>query len=1099
MNAYLLNHEADWEWAMKNALHADFIAHEDYLPDLLRSAIPSFFDYSGPKKEIDGAISYLSFNWNRDSNGCMVCDDDILSISDAFSVGMHISIVSICREYFALEYWLTRYEKIFVSCNESEEFHAITKKFPGRIAIYDPEHRYIATLTSMATRALALPEIDWRAKILRYLQAPFLCYFHDKTLALHDWTMTQFTAQNSGWIGVNSLYPWKGAYERNVPACYLMEADRTVPLNFNNLISPLTLFEVLLRIDVLWDKGLLQLLASQMNSRYGLYRDYFVKVVAKYQDLLDSYKPSELIICTEFFEPYLIATNVAKSKNIKVSWLVDGYNVIDLEDVPIKRSIGPSIFDRIYAIASQHQFRLMRNKPELQELVTITPPLLDNHVIDAHAKKLFDVIIMTWIPNDLNLDGRNGSRPTTLLDAIKVSLDAGFQKIAIKIKHHTEKVWLLAILENTNYKDRVVILEGKFCDHVKSAHRVIGGISSAVGEAAYHDIPYYVYEPVANGYGAQQLSSAVILTEDGIARTPSELLELLKSPEGSVKKNKELLFGVKLSVPKWSWDQTRELYTSWTASWPNRSGIKDVLQWRGFPLWWCTNLVHKDTAVDFSWYKCLHDRLCGQATKKVVTLSHLSVCWGIVKSLVRYLGAWALLKLLPNNPAVSGERVWFHSLESNFINAPEGFCDRMYEQTPIDDENFFRKSAYIVRIGFKAADYFHPFIWRNKVASLDKKLRREVVILNKHLLLKDIMQIHFSLISNYYKFTKLATNFRRSGVRIGHAEFSDILIAEMQKSFVKILPWSLSYAAMFEEWLKFGGDKTLVTYGETLAPMRGVYYLTRKNSPNHRWISIQHATVYKNKLGFYHRRSEFENTGNANSKGPSPMPDYYFVHGSQFYDILTQFYPSEKVRVIGCLKYDSLYRLYNKASLMSGGKVGERIILLAPSVGDEEIIIKMLIGIDKIPGWRIVMSKHPTVSNKTIDDLLAKNSIKLNIDFDLSKSTTQWIRKASLVVCSYSSIALESLLAGVPSVRVLNLDQPPMVDKEEGISYVTTQHDFLNVVRELDLTLEKLSISSEVANTLEKFFFKFDGQASSRFWVELNRLNDLPIKRVLGL
>jgi hypothetical protein len=184
---------------------------------------------------------------------------------------------------------------------------------------------------------------------------------------------------------------------------------------------------------------------------------------------------------------------------------------------------------------------------------------------------------------------------------------------------------------------------------------------------------------------------------------------------------------------------------------------------------------------------------------------------------------------------------------------------------------------------------------------------------------------------------------------------------------------------------------------------------------------------------------------------------------------------------------------------MSGGKVGEQIILLAPSVGDEEIILKMLIGIDEIPGWRIVMSKHPTVSKKIIDDLLYKNSIKINIDFDLSKSTTQWIREASLVVCSYSSIALESLLAGVPSVRVLNLDQPPMVDEEEGVSCVATQHEFLDVVRKLDATLEKFSISSNAANTLEKFFYKFDGQASKRFWVELNRLNDLPMKRVSEL
>lgn len=867
-----------------------------------------------------------------------------------------------------------------------------------------------------------------------------------------------------------------------------------VPANFDIELAPSRLAGVLQRIGVVWDRELLDLVSVAMTTRYRSNRNYFVSTASSYMDMLNFYSPSELVVGSESYEPYLIAAHLAKDLGIKVSWLVDGYPVLDVEKRIGQTSVGPAMFDRVYAVACQHQHRILKNKPELQEVVTIFPPSLDSHVLNAGAEKLFDAIIMTWIPNDLGMDGRNGSRPCTLLDALNVATDAGLERLAIKIKHHTEREWLLPILESSGYANKVALLEGPFSDHVKSAQRVIGGISSAVGEAAYHGVPYYVYEPVANGYNAEQLASAVILVEGGVARTPLELRELLNKPKGSVIDNKQLLFGTECPHPEWTWDQTRELYTSWVADWADRSGIKNALQWRGFSLWWSTNLVAKDTAVDYGWYQALHGRLRGQPVKAVIPRSHASVCAGILKSLVKDLGKWLLVNFLPKTPTPAGDHVWFHSLEYNFINAREGLCDRMYEQAPFDDTKHGFRSAFIVRLNFKAADFLHPLLWRKKVGGLAEKLRREVEVLDRHLELGDIVQIHASLISNYFRFTKIARKLKRHGVRIGHAEFADILVSEMQKSFTGMLPWSLSYAAMFERWLQRGGDKTLVTYGETLAPMRAAYFATRKNSASHRWISIQHATIYRNKMGFYHRRSEFSRSGPDDKRSLSPMPDYYFVHGEQFADILASFYPSERIRITGCLKYDSLYRLYGKAPATPRPKASERLMLLAPSVGDEEIILRIFTGLAAIPGWRVVLSKHPTVSQGWIDELVRRNAITLNIGFDPSKSTTQLIETASLVVCSYSGIALESLFAGVPSVRVLNPQQPPMVEDEPGIKHVTTQQQLLEVVGAMPPSVEQYSITAEAADTLERYFYNFDGQASARFWNELSRLGDLPGK-----
>lgn len=1084
-----------------HGVDACLIAHEDYLPTLLGYSIDCFFAHRNFDSDADEAINFLSFNWYRDEDGKEVCEGDSFSIADAFSAGLLINISSICREYFALKYWCSRYACVYVSCNEPVAFLNIAKKFGSQVQIYDSGHRKVSPLCTLANRVLGIPPINRRANFLRKLQTPFLKLLRHKTLALGDWTTSRFAARQPGWISVNSRWPWRGVYTRTLHRQYLLDAERHVPLDFDSLLEPSRLVNVLQRINIRWDSELIEALSESMAGRYQLYRSYFVSTIATYQDMLDSYRPAELVVGSEFYEPYLIAAHLAKVRGIKTSWLVDGYPIVDIKKRIGKASLGSAMFDRVYAMACQHQRRILRKKPDVQEVITIFPPSLDAHVLEGDVKKTYDAIIMTWIPNDLGMDGRNGSRPNTMLDALRVATEAGFEKLAIKIKHHTEREWLIPILESTGYLNKVTLLEGPFSDHVTCARRVIGGISSAVGETAYHRIPYYIYEPVANGYSTAEIASAVVVAEGGVAHTPTELQALLKSPGGSVINDRALLFGTQCPLPEWSWDQTRELYTNWAAQWADRSGIKTALQWRGFPLWWASNLIAKDTAVDFAWYQALHYRLRGMTSSPLVPLANTRVYWGLLKSVVKDIGKWLLLRLLPKgdepsqHALQSGARVWFHGLEYNFIHAREGFCDRMYEQVPLDDHQHGFTSAYVVRLNFKQADFLRPVAWLKKIQTYEGKLQRKVEILDRHLSLTDIVGIHASLIKNYFQFTRLAKAWRRQGVRIGHAEFSDILISEMQKSFLNAFPWSLSYGAMFERWLqKSSTPKTLITYGETLAPMRPVYFATHKQPLKHQWISIQHATIYKNKMGFYHHHSEFNRAGVTDKRSISPMPDYYFVHGQQFADILSSFYPPDRIRVTGCLKYDSLFRIYGQGRTLPQQGGTSRVLLLAPSVGDEEIILKMLTGLQTLPGWRVMLSKHPTVSREWIDELIQRNGIILKIEFDPTKSTAQLMESASLVVCSYSGIALESFFVGAPSVRVLNPGQPPMVDDEPGLAYVTTQQELLQVMSGLESGKPWAGLTAEISATLDRYFYKFDGLASMRFWTALGQLNDRPLK-----
>ena len=96
------------------------------------------------------------------------------------------------------------------------------------------------------------------------------------------------------------------------------------------------------------------------------------------------------------------------------------------------------------------------------------------------------------------------------------------------------------------------------------------------------------------------------------------------------------------------------------------------------------------------------------------------------------------------------------------------------------------------------------------------------------------------------------------------------------------------------------------------------------------------------------------------------------------------------------------------------------------------------------------------------------------------------------MICGFSSIALESLILGVPSVRVLSRDLPPIVEDEHGIRYIYTQKELLKIFSDFQNKKMLVNTKNKVADTIQRFFYKIDGNASKRFWTELSKITDLP-------
>ena len=528
MNAILVSHFRDFNWINKNIeTECQILGHADHLCEQKEFSVVSFYDHGLESDQINFSIEYLAFNWHRDKSGKDLCVNNSLSVAEAFSTGVFINISSVCREYFCLQYWLGKFDVIYISRNESKPFTDIARLFGDRIKEYGPEHNLSPVISSINNRDLIRDRHLWLFSILKVIQRPIQFLLRRKTIAVKDWTIQKYEARNANWLSMNVSRLWKSAYFAYPSRDQINIARSMVPDHYNDYFSPDAIADVLKRINTVWDVNLVIAISKVMSNRYAFYREYFIFTIACYENLFKSYLPVEFVVTSELYEPYTLAIQLAKKRGIKTSWMVDGFPAMPYYRQIGKDKIGPKFFDRLYAIGSHHQLMLEGKKESNQEIIKIFPPILMGNEFRYKEKK-YDAIIMILSPYDLSINGRSGSRVKSLIDMIESARSHNLKRLAVKIKHDMELVLWSELIESGINIENISLLRGRFSDHICFAHCVIGGVSSAIGEAAFCDIPYFIYEPYSNGYSDNQLNSSPLFKIKDVARSKAELHKMLK-------------------------------------------------------------------------------------------------------------------------------------------------------------------------------------------------------------------------------------------------------------------------------------------------------------------------------------------------------------------------------------------------------------------------------------------------------------------------------------------------------------------------------------------------------------------------------------------
>lgn len=534
------------------------------------------------------------------------------------------------------------------------------------------------------------------------------------------------------------------------------------------------------------------------------------------------------------------------------------------------------------------------------------------------------------------------------------------------------------------------------------------------------------------------------------------------------------------------WGITRERYLDWVSSTKLKLIFEKHFRWNRISIWWSVLPVEKEIYSHDMWYGELHKLLNGDKSNPLI-LKQKPRFFGFIKDI---LFLYLTRKNFTSRKRSIKSTVTFLSQFYNLSVTKGVACDRLYSHCPLESPNDI-DSSYLIYISPVAEDFSLRKNLFNDRVELLSLLSKKYFVANEFLKYSDIFYVHFGMLWLWIKlalFSSLSKNKFKKYFEVNSIDASDILIPLLFQSFYGHLQSVLLEAKAIERFFRrLDGGNALITYAEFLASSRPIYFFVKSVKPELNIVSVQHALATKNKLYYSHRRSDFEGC-NEVEVPRSSRPDFYLVHGLQYKNILAEYFPISKIRIVGSLKYDNLSFINHAFSVKK--QVNEKVtILVAPSIGDEHMLIELLRGLsgNQLASYKIIISPHPIIKDVIVDCL---NQLTECLDIELLENftTSEFIRQSDLVIGSISAILVESFILGIPTACAVSAEFPPAFDGDFEFHYISNSKELFQLMEEVRKGIVH-KVKNDALREAESYLMgNMDGLTYQRFWKEVREI-----------
>jgi len=509
-----------------------------------------FLDYPNPKIDLHSLVGEVALGW-YDNDDVNIYSNQKISIGAMLNRRVLVEFSSALRYYFAFNKYVKKYDKIFISNNIPDSLSLVSEYFNGDIEFFHSDNEFDKHMTPSPLRGL-IPGVrihGFFSKCLRILQSPFLKYLKNKVLIINDWTYRK--VDNVDCLNINSFNPLKTFCLRHGKE-YLAHAEEIFPNSLNNKSISYNIEKVLATFDIENDikLDLVDLFTKIVQKEYLENRVKFVKMYCTYREMFEHYKPSMVVSPGYSTAEYQVLCRISKLNQVPIMYIQDGF-MFYLDKYVF--SYNKEQLTNYFAIMGDYVEELYKrifNDTEVKT-IRIYPPVIQTHRDKRKGNVSKAAIILFPYGFIFSPYCRWDKKYKYAIDAANVLASLGYKDIKVKMKpgfepfdRELENQLMRRLLDKNNHTNVEIIFD-KLSDHLNNTSLIVGQMSTAIIEAIYQDIPYYVYEPYSLGSTERMIKESIL----DISVISRDIYELKKSIFGknSIRLDKDKIFnGIKL-------------------------------------------------------------------------------------------------------------------------------------------------------------------------------------------------------------------------------------------------------------------------------------------------------------------------------------------------------------------------------------------------------------------------------------------------------------------------------------------------------------------------------------------------------------------------